>query len=139
MVAIEVPAEYGYVVLSVFASFFVVAWMGFNVGKARKQYNVKYPTMYSDKSIIFNCYQRVHQNTLEGLPHYLVFALIGGLQHPVLVAGSSVVFLLGRIVYALGYYTGDPEKRLRGSFAYIGLLGMLGSTVSFAIHLLGWL
>ena len=41
MVAIDVPAEYGYVVLTVFFFNFVVMWMAINVGRARKKYDVK--------------------------------------------------------------------------------------------------
>jgi len=29
----------------------------------RKKTGIKYPTMYSEKDNLFNCYQRAHQNT----------------------------------------------------------------------------
>jgi len=35
------PCGYGYVVLTGVASLFVNMWMGFNVGKARKEFNIK--------------------------------------------------------------------------------------------------
>lgn len=46
---------------------------------------VKYPNMYADKkenkdADAFNCVQRAHQNTLENIPHFLMFLLLAGLQ-----------------------------------------------------------
>jgi hypothetical protein len=35
-----------------------------------------------------------------------------------------------------GYSSGKPEARQRGSFMYIGLLGLLITTVKFAVNLL---
>jgi len=60
--------------------------------------------------------------------------LVGGLQHPRLAAGAGVVFLVGRIVFAKGYYTGDPKNRCKGSFGMLGMLALLGSTLCFAAH-----
>merc|ERR1719402_942637 len=94
------------------------------VMKARKKYEVKYPTLYSDKCQEFNCIQRAHQNTLEVYPQFLVFLLLGGITLPRLSAVFGLIFLLGRFMYAQGYYTFDPKKRNRGLIAYIGFFGL---------------
>ena len=50
----------------------------------------------------------------------------------------GVVSLVGRILYAKGYATGDPEKRTRGlPFWMLGLVGLLGCTISFALTVQG--
>lgn len=128
------PAEYGYVIFTAVGSQFVNMWMAFNVMKARKEHNVKFPTLYAADNDKFNCVQRAHQNTLESYPSYLLFLLVGGLQYPRVAAAGGVVYLLGRIAYALGYYTGNPEKRQWGGFGYIGMIALIGSTISFGAH-----
>jgi glutathione S-transferase len=128
------PADYGYVVFTAVGSVFVNMWMMINVVKARKEHNVKYPALYSPDNNKFNCIQRVHQNTLESYPTFLLLLLFGGLQYPRISAGAGVVYLVGRIAYAIGYYTGDPEKRKWGMFGGIGSLCLLGNTISFAAH-----
>jgi len=132
------PEYYGYVVFVAVDSIFVNIWMAHNVGKARKKFNIKYPLMYSPDNNEFNCIQRAHQHTLELYPQFLTLLLIGGLQHPRLAAGAGAVYLLGRIVFARGYYTGDPEKRRQGMFGMLGMLALLGSTLCFAAHQLKW-
>jgi len=135
---ILLPEGYGYVVFTALSSVFVNMWMGMNVMKARKEHNVKYPTLYSKDNEKFNCVQRAHQNTLENYPQFLLLLTVGGLQYPRVAAGAGALYLVGRIVYAKGYYTGDPEKRNYGAFGYAGLLTLLGSCVSLAAHELGW-
>jgi len=130
------PQYYSYVVFVALDSIFVNLWMAYNVGAARKKYNVKYPLMYSPDSNEFNCIQRAHQNTLEMYPQFLLLLTIGGLQHPRLAAGAGAIYLLGRIAFAKGYYTGEPDNRRRGAFGSAGLLALLGSTACFAFHLL---
>jgi len=132
------PEGYGYVIFTAVGSTFVNMWMAINVGKARKKHGVQYPLMYSPDNNEFNCVQRAHQNTLEGYPTFLLLLMTGGLQYPKISAGAGVVYLLGRIMYARGYYTGDPAKRSRGGFAYLGLLTLLGSSLTFAANQLGW-
>jgi glutathione S-transferase len=77
-----ITKEHGYVILASTGAFFVHMWLSFKVGQARKKYNVQYPDMYSDKEPVFNCIQRAHQNTLEGIPFYLSLLLTGGIRHP---------------------------------------------------------
>ncbi|KAK7870486.1 hypothetical protein R5R35_000758 [Gryllus longicercus] len=135
MATITVYPEYGYCVLVVVASVFLLMWKSVKVGQARKKYKIPYPTMYSPDNKQFNCIQRAHQNTLEQYPMTIALMLLGGLECPRACALGGVVWLVGRFVYAQGYYTGDPDKRLRGSFAYFGLLVFLVASAKLGLRL----
>ncbi|KAK7067541.1 hypothetical protein SK128_012394 [Halocaridina rubra] len=137
MVSVDVPPGYGYCVLVAIFSMFMLFWKAEKVAFARKRHNVKYPTMYSPTNEAFNCYQRAHQNTLENYPQFLALLLIGGLYNPIVTAAAGAIWCIGRIFYALGYYTGDPKKRMNGMFGYLGTLAMLYTTLRFATGLLG--
>nr|XP_039252142.1 microsomal glutathione S-transferase 3-like [Styela clava] len=129
------PREYGYVALTGTAAWALMMWMSvINVNKARKKYDVPFPKMYSDENQIFNCIQRAHQNTVEQLPQFLFLLGLGGVQHPKFASACGMLWVLGRIAYAKGYYTGNPANRTRGRFGHFGMLGLVGSTVSFALH-----
>jgi len=110
---------YGYVLMTVFLTYFLLFWQGFMVGQKRKLYKVDYPAMYSDTEPVFNCYQRVHQNTLERVPIFLAILLSAGLFNAKMAAAFGFLWLIGRVIYSLGYYTGKPNNRLAGSL--IGL------------------
>ncbi|KAF6033834.1 hypothetical protein EB796_007860 [Bugula neritina] len=88
---------------------------------------------------MFNCIQRVHQNTLEDYSQFLALISLGGLKHPSVSAGAGLVIILGRVFYALGYYTGDPSKRRRGGFMILGKLVLFGCVISTALSLLGYI
>ncbi|KAG2173978.1 hypothetical protein INT44_000092 [Umbelopsis vinacea] len=144
MVALTIPSEYGYVIATGIASSFFVTYLGFKVGGARKAAQIPYPYMYAEKSDaekdakknVFNCTQRAHQNTLEGYPMFLTLLFAGGLGFPCVSAGAGLVFLLGKFFYAQGYSTGEPAKRMRGSFAYLGLLTLLYTSSMTAYNLI---
>ncbi|XP_064612150.1 LOW QUALITY PROTEIN: glutathione S-transferase 3, mitochondrial-like [Liolophura sinensis] len=132
------PENYGYVLFTTVGSTFVNMWMAYNVGKARKQYEVEYPDMYSPTSKTFNCIQRAHQNTLENQPTFIVLSVIGGLQYPRLTAIVGFSYLVSRVLYAKGYYTGDPSNRKWGAWGHLSMLLLLGHTISFCAHQLKW-
>jgi len=137
VVQFSVSSDFGYVVLVCLSSFFLLQYLAIKVGKARKTYNVKYPTMYSDKEEVFNCIQRAHQNTLEVYTAFLMLLIFGGLQFPRVSAAAGALWIVSKYFYAQGYYTGDPAKRNRGAFGYIGLLTLIVTATSFALNLLG--
>ncbi|XP_058031849.1 glutathione S-transferase 3, mitochondrial isoform X1 [Ahaetulla prasina] len=134
--------EYGYVILTGTASFVLITHLAVNVANARKKYHVEYPTMYStdpENGHIFNCIQRAHQNTLETYPSFLFFLGISGIYYPHVATGLGIAWIIGRILYAYGYYTGDPSKRNRGVLGSIAHLCLAGTTVYSAFQHLGWI
>jgi len=140
MVSIAIKPEYGYVIGVGIASAFMCTWHGITVGMARKKYGVKYPTMYANKAEVkeadaFNCYQRAHGNLMENYPQFLMMLFLGGVEHPLTATACGLIWMAGRVAFALGYQTGDPSKRMNGAFQYIGLLSLLGLSVKFAYNL----
>ena len=136
MSALSLPSEYGYVILTGVSSIFMVMYLAVQVGKARKKFKVYYPKMYDDDQPVFNCYQRAHQNTLEMYSPFLMGLFVGGLRHPCISTVAGIVWIISRFVYAFGYYTGDPKKRMRGSFGYGASIVLILCTVSTAVQLL---
>lgn len=117
MAALEVSPYYGFVILTAVFNWFVLMWQAFKLAKARKQYEVPYPTMYENKyPSQFNCVQRAHQNSLEWNPPFLAFLFIAGLSAPIASTVAGVVYNIGRIYYARGYYEGNPHKGLWGLY-----------------------
>lgn len=133
------PANFGYAIFTYLYSFVMLMYLGLQVGSARKKYGVKYPTMYSDKEQVFNCIQRAHQNTLEVYPQWLVFQTIAALEYPIAASVLGAIWVTSRFSYAWGYYSGDPAKRMRGAYGYIGLFGVILLSISVALKLLGML
>ncbi|KAH7434091.1 hypothetical protein KP509_07G100600 [Ceratopteris richardii] len=92
--------------------------------------------MYEDKEdSVFNCYQRAHQNTLESYPAFMSLLILGGLGYPITASVFGMIWVAGRVVYSLGYFSGDPRKRLQGAWHMIGLLGLLGTTCVFGVRM----
>ncbi|XP_068659922.1 uncharacterized protein [Aristolochia californica] len=138
---IELPKEYGYVVLTLAAYVLLNFWMARQVGNARKKYKVFYPTMYASESEnkdakAFNCVQRGHQNALEMAPMFFVLLLLGGLKHPLVSTGFGIVYVIARYFYFIGYSTGDPKNRLKiGGISFPALFGLVICTISLGVSL----
>eukprot|EP00271_Cylindrocystis_brebissonii_P010954 TRINITY_DN274_c0_g1_i4.p1 TRINITY_DN274_c0_g1~~TRINITY_DN274_c0_g1_i4.p1 ORF type:complete len:149 (-),score=29.90 TRINITY_DN274_c0_g1_i4:1428-1874(-) len=141
MAILQISNTYGFVVLVVVLTIVAYQWMGIEVGKARKKYDVRYPTMYADEdknknAKAFNCIQRGHQNSLEILPQFLVMLLISGVPYPVTASLAGVLFVIGRVFYFTGYSTGEPKRRMDGSVQYLGLVTLLALTAWTSVRML---
>jgi glutathione S-transferase len=92
-----------------------------NVGRARAKYKVPVPQMTGDPD--FERVLRVQQNTLEQIIFFLpLLWLFSYFVNPLWGAGFGVIWIIGRIIYAWGYYQAT-EKRGPG-FAISSLSSM---------------
>ena len=112
----------------------VYFWTGVMAGVARARYKVAAPSM--DGPLPFQSAQRVQANTLEQLP--LVLAplwLCGTYLGDTWAAAGGLLWCLGRVLYALGYYR-DPSKREAGFVIGMVACGALvaGSAVGLLLH-----
>ncbi|KAF6003274.1 Microsomal glutathione S-transferase 3 [Cyanidiococcus yangmingshanensis] len=107
------------------------------VMRARRLYNVRYPNQFDYKTegiSRFNCIQRAHMQFMETCTFFIPALLFAGLEYPREAAAFGLVFLIGRLVFFHGYASGEPQKRLRGAFYVIGLLGNLVLCVRTALN-----
>ena len=119
---------------SVTAAALMTQYLAVKVALARREFKVPYPAMYAEgtnkDATQFNCIQRSHQNTLEYLPNVLALEMAMGLKFPVVAGSLGLAWVIGRLIYAAGYSSGDPAKRGPGSLIagviYLGLIGGSG-------------
>jgi glutathione S-transferase len=112
----------------------VYFWTGVMAGYARVKYKVPAPSM--DGPAAFQSAQRVQANTLEQLPIVIVpLWLCAVYLGDAWAAAGGLLWCVGRIAYALGYYR-DPAKReigfVLGMVASALLIG--GTTVGLLLH-----
>ena len=87
-------------------------WMAMQVGRARGKSGIQAPAMTGDPML--ERAVRVHYNTLEWLPIFLVSLWLFAVYcNELVAAGLGVVWIIGRVMYALGYMA-DPAKRGTG-------------------------
>ena len=106
-----------------------------NVGRARAKYKVSPPQMTGDAN--FERVLRVQQNTLEQMVFFLpVLWLFSLYVNPLWGAGIGAVWLVGRIVYAWGYYQA-AEKRSIGFAISVNsaVVLLLGSLIGIILSL----
>lgn len=93
-----------------------------NVGRARAKYGIQPPATTGNED--FERVLRVQQNTLEQLVFFLpglwLFAVF---LNPAIASGLGGVWIIGRILFAWGYYQA-AEKRFLG-FALSSLSSMI--------------
>lgn len=113
-------------------SLLVYVWMILRIPGARRRTGIDAPAMSGHPEL--ERHLRIQANTVEWLVIYLpslwLFALY---WNDLAAAGLGVVWVLGRIVYALGY-AADPKKRELGFIVQalataVLLFGALGRAI----------
>jgi len=107
------------------------------VAVARVKFGVRHPAITGEPN--FERVFRIHMNTLEWLPTFLAPLWLCALYLSDLVAAAlGLVWVLGRIVYFLGYRR-KVEGRLPGFFiqSSVCMLLFLGAAYGVARHALG--
>lgn len=106
-----------------------------NVGRARMKYKIMPPAMSGNEN--FERVVRVQQNTLEQLVFFLpALWLFSFYVSPLWGAVLGAVWLMGRIIFAWGYYQA-AEKRMAG-FAISTSSGMtlvLGALIGIGLKI----
>jgi glutathione S-transferase len=94
---------------------------------------------------LFNCAQRAHHNFIENYPAALSALLVSGLAYPRLAAAAGAVWMVGRVVYALGYtrraeWNVEGKGRFSGGGFYVAAVGqvvLMGLVGKMGVELLG--
>jgi len=100
----------------------------FNVGSARAKYKISPPAMTGDPN--FERVVRVQQNTLEQLIFFLpLLWLFSYYVSPLYGAILGLVWLVGRILFAIGYYQAAEKRSLGFAISSLAGLGLLGGSL----------
>jgi glutathione S-transferase len=138
MATITIEPEFGYVALVVGTTYFLNIWQMLNIKALRKKYNIQFPAMTSDKHPKFNCAQRVHQNTLENMSFFLTNLIVAGLRMPVWAGALGAFWIVGRVIYSIGYYSGEPSKRTPGAIInFISMFLLIFLSIYSGLGMLG--
>jgi glutathione S-transferase len=119
--------EHRWTALVTILALLVYLYMGIQVARARGKSGIEAPAMTGDPML--ERANRVHINTLEWLPLFLVGLWLFAIYWDERVAaGLGVVWIVGRLLYSSGYMA-DPGKRSTGYLiqALAGLVLLLGS------------
>jgi len=123
---------HSWVTIVTLVALLVYVWMGVRVGGARKKSGIAAPAMTGDPEL--ERHIRVQANTLEWLPIFLPSLWLFAIYWNDMVAAIlGVIWILGRVIYALGY-AAAPDKRELGfmiqlAAAAILLFGALGRAI----------
>jgi glutathione S-transferase len=111
-------------------SLLVYMWCTLRVGMARGKFGIEAPATTGNE--IFERHYRVQQNSVEQLVVFLpALWIFGTLISAPIGAGVGSLFVVGRIVYALGYVA-DPKRRTAGF-----LMGYIANAVLVVGSLVG--
>jgi glutathione S-transferase len=103
------------------------------VGAARARYGVKAPATSGNAD--FERYFRIHQNTLESLIVFVPAIWLFGLYiSPVWAAGIGVFFVIGRLLYYLGYAAAAQKRGIGFGISFLANVALLVGALVGAVR-----
>lgn len=98
-----------------------------NVGRARFKYKVSPPQVTGNPD--FERVLRVQQNTLEQMILFLPSLwLFSQFISPIWAAGIGAVWIIGRILFAWGYYQAAEKRAVGFGISTLATLALLGGS-----------
>lgn len=115
------------------AAMLLYIWIFMQVGRARGKFQIKPPTM--DGPPAFLATVRVQANTVEQMVLFFpALWLCAFYWQDRWAAVGGAIWVIGRLLYALGYYR-DPDKRSLGFLiSSLATLGLMLGTVWGLLH-----
>lgn len=106
----------------------------------RRKHDIEYPLMWSDSHPDFNIAVGLHQNELANLPFFFILLACAVVSHTSWAVFAGWLFLIGRIVYSIGFCGSKPIWRLPGVVisAIFGILPLAGMCLYTAVAYLAW-
>jgi len=110
---------------------------GMLVGRARARYGIAAPAVTGHE--MFERYFRVHQNTLEQLIVFVPAMWAFGVYLSAgWAAGIGMVFVIGRIFYAVGYVREPTRRELGAGLSFLPTIVLIiGAVIGVVRDLLG--
>ena len=106
------------------ASLLMYIWIFSKVGKARKMHQIQAPVTYGP--VEFLSVLRVQANTVEQLVLFLpLLWLCCMYMSDQIAAILGATWVVGRIIYAVGYYQAPNKRSLGFGIASLAALGLL--------------
>ncbi|MCU0541846.1 MAG: MAPEG family protein [Oscillatoriaceae cyanobacterium Prado104] len=116
----------GLITVSALILYFVVT---LNVGRARGKYKIAPPQMSGNPD--FERVVRVQQNTVEQLILFLPSLwLFAQFISPIWAAGIGAVWIIGRILFAWGYYQAAEKRAIGFGITSLATLALLGGSLT---------
>ena len=83
----------------------------------------------------FNIAQRIHSNFLEQLLIVTLLLLTAGLKHPGYTVYAGIIYSVGRVIMAIGYYREAKGRIPGGMILNFSLLALFGLSVHSLLNL----
>ncbi|PVV00788.1 hypothetical protein BB560_004819 [Smittium megazygosporum] len=149
---LEVGPKYAWSLLAATFMNFQCTLAGVGAVNARTKYNIDAPDMGTGRQSAkltdeewedLNRSVRVHMNYVEQLPTAISSVLICGLFYPTLSVCLGGSYILGRLIYGLGYRKEAKNREIGFVMYFVPLLGLMGASVvgitkELGLHRFNW-
>merc|ERR1711916_291356 len=142
MVSIELTREHAFVFFVAIGGYIVNQILGNLVNVARGRFKIPVPFLYANhgmflkdgkidevalktRGVAFNRVQRGHQHLFESHADFYALLLLAGLLYPESAYKAGVLYLVGSLVYGIGYARNASLRLVGEAIYYPGIFWLL--------------